>query len=89
MGSSFYGMELGLMEDGPKKTNLCCPKCGSTYGYYILSRVSGFAKSSYNWDGSAADSHDMHDGVTYKDLKTKRCWQCHSVVKEPADEKET
>lgn len=57
-----------------------CPKCHDTTGYYIYSRVSGKAKASYLFDGSPGDSTDMHDGVVYKDLKTKRCLNCNAVV---------
>jgi len=58
-----------------------CPKCGSTYGFYTLARVSGLAKTTYKWDGSSEDSSDMHDDIKYKGLKAKRCCQCHAVVK--------
>lgn len=58
-----------------------CPKCGDTTGYYMLSRVSGYARSSYNWDDSQGDSSDMHDSIQYHYLKTKRCLNCHTTIK--------
>ena len=46
-----------------------CPKCGSDYGYYQLTKVSGHAKFTFNWDGTTGDSTDCHDSVKYKETQ--------------------
>lgn len=66
-----------------KKRVPACPHCGDGYGYYQLSRVSGYARLTFNWDGSPGDSTDMHDGITYKDLKTLRCCHCNAIIHFP------
>jgi len=57
-----------------------CPKCGSTYGYFIRSRVSGHAMISFNWDGTDGDNTEMHEHIKYHDLKTKYCHECKAPI---------
>jgi RNase P subunit RPR2 len=57
-----------------------CPYCGHNE-YYKYSRVSGLAVTSYKFDGTMAyDNSQMHDGITYKELKTVYCGQCHKKL---------
>jgi hypothetical protein len=66
-------VDIYLKEKG-KMTE--CPKCGSDYGFFKLSKVSGFAKTTFNWDGTSGNSSDMHDNIYYRPLKTLKCCQC-------------
>jgi hypothetical protein len=59
-----------------------CPKCGDDYGFYVLSRVFGYATFIYKWNGKPGDSTDAHDGVKYRDGKIKRCCNCHSIIRD-------
>lgn len=58
-----------------------CPYCGSDYGYF--QKVSFSGKSEYNTPfvvNSIVDNSQLHDGVRYKQNKTKYCIDCRNKL---------
>jgi len=57
-----------------------CPHCGEDAGYYLRVIYSGQGTAWYEYDGSPGNNTHMHDGVSYRELKTAFCAQCHEKV---------
>ena len=56
-----------------------CPYCGND-GFYVHVRVTGRSCTFLKFDGSADDNSGMHDGLSYKPLKTAYCSCCHKKI---------
>lgn len=70
---------LALKDDSPERVTQC-PHCGDPTGYYTYAVVSGKATCSYTWEDSDGDNTNMHDSLHYRELKTRRCLNCHRVI---------
>ena len=57
-----------------------CPHCGDDTGYYTYAVVSGKATCQYTWEGKDGNNTEMHEGIQYRELKTKRCSNCHRII---------
>ena len=61
-----------------------CPKCGSTAGYVLRMRVSGYVEELVNRsDSGDVRRLDAEDHVTYTRPKTARCGACGDRIPNP------
>lgn len=61
---------------------LKCPHCGATEGYYKVTIIMGRGNYFYDAFGNSAEENGgLHDNLSYRELKTKRCVECHGVIK--------
>jgi len=60
---------------------LKCPYCGSESGYYKLTRIHGIGVFSYTSNRLPDDENgQLHDNLTYKEMKTAYCCNCHMKI---------
>ena len=66
------------------KTNelLCCPHCGSTMGFYRVTRMSGKGQWNYSFDGrDTAVNTEFYDSFTYVEQKKAFCIECDKEIR--------
>ncbi|MBC8947036.1 hypothetical protein Xind_03583 [Xenorhabdus indica] len=54
-----------------------CPKCESTDGFYILTKITQHTSDHFNFDGEYLDHHKTWDSIKTKQEKTAYCNQCN------------
>ena len=66
-----------------------CPHCGSNFGYYKKSKVSGMIVTNYDfkprYDLKGFEilpyNTEMHDSLHYHEYKTAYCRECNKRIK--------
>lgn len=60
---------------------LCCPHCGSDYGFFRVTTMSGRGQTNYKFDGGVGENCELHECLTYREQKKAFCSECNKEIK--------